>query len=199
MKPLLGGLLALLGLGAAASSSGPSEPGPASPGGSGIAPGDLGALDPLFRRFGDRWGVPWLHLKAFAMTEAWDGNVGRWADSVMRGYRNPADVAGSASGDKKSWGFMQMTIPTAQDYDEHASPELLNRPEYSIDLAAQHVRQLMRIFPIVMEPWIRLEAIAKAYNQGARRTQAELAGGPGYANEYWARFKRNLQRIGGGP
>lgn len=141
--------------------------------------------DPLFRAAGARHGVPWWRLKAICMVESDLGD----APSVARGLTSPKDVEGSKSTDGKSWGLMQVTIPTARDFDVLATPERLNEPTYSIDLAARFLATLQRQFA-------EEEFVVKAYNQGAGNTRKELAGKiSGYANGYWEKYTRRKRII----
>jgi membrane-bound lytic murein transglycosylase MltF len=138
--------------------------------------------DTLFRLYG---GDDWKILKAIAMNES---SLGEYP-SVKRGLQVPQDVEGSKSQDGKSWGLMQITIPTARDFDPDATAVALNNPEYSVRLAARLLRSLKRQFD-------KTEYVVKAYNQGAGNTRAEIAGKHGgYANEYWERFQRNFRII----
>lgn len=138
--------------------------------------------DALFKRYG---GDDWPVLKAICMNESSLGD----APSVAHGLLYPSDIDASKSSDGKSWGLMQMTIPTARDYDKNANPVLLNNPEYSVRLAASFLRSLRRQFD-------ELEFVVKSYNQGAGNSRKELNGDiDGYANEYWARFERNRKII----
>ncbi len=156
-------------------------------------------FDPLFRQYGAAYGVPWLWLKAFAMNESSLGQDSR----VARGLEVPTDVEGSKSRDGKSWGLMQVTLPTAQAFDPAASAELLNDPDYCVDIAAQLVRELADHFPVVMGYPMRLEAIAKAYNEGEGNERTELDGGTpprkADAQAYWERWKRNYAALGADP
>ena len=67
-----------------------------------------------------------MMLKAICKIES---DLGR-AKSVRRGLEVPSDIQGSISFDKKSWGIMQFTIPTAQDFDPSATAEKLNNADY---------------------------------------------------------------------
>lgn len=138
--------------------------------------------DALFKKHG---GTDWQVMKAICLNES---NLGRYP-SVALGLREPSNVEGSKSQDGKSWGLMQMTIPTARDFDATATPTKLNDPEFSIRLAAQFLRTLRRQFD-------QLEFVVKSYNQGAGNSRKEIAGtSPGYAHEYWARFQRNYKLV----
>lgn len=138
--------------------------------------------DALFQQYG---GTDWRILKAIAMNES---SLGTYP-TVALGIREPSNIEGSKSQDGKSWGLMQMTLPTARDYDPYATSAKLNNPDYSIRLAAQFLRALRRQFD-------ELEYVVKAYNQGAGNTRKELSGDiDGYAGEYWARFQRNYQLV----
>ncbi len=181
-----GGLLALavLGMGSEAP---PGSPAPVIP----FAPAWT-RFDDLFSHYGQIFQVPFEWLKAFCMTES---DLGR-DPRVARGLVEPTDVEGSKSTDGKSWGIMQVTLPTAQDYDQDASAEQLNEPGYCVMIAAQHVAHLMQVFPVVMEPAQRLESIVEAYNEGEGNELKELAGtGGGFANTYRERFMRNLEKV----
>lgn len=152
-------------------------------------------FDPLFQKWAKNYGLDWKMLKAICMNESGLGVVASGLEkSVARGLVNPKDVEGSKSSDGKSWGLMQVTIPTAKDYDSKATPEKLNDPEYSIKIAAQYVAWLTLQFP-KSEPRYT-EWIVKSYNQGrgnsAKERRGEIAG---YAEIYWDRYQRNYARL----
>lgn len=149
-------------------------------------------FDKLFKDYGMKESVPWQWLKAIAMNES---SLGRHP-SVARGLVNPKDVEGSKSEDGKSWGLMQVTLTTARSMDFTATPEKLNNPEYSIGLAAKYLGQLSKMFPMIDVRYV--EYVIKSYNQGPGNTRKEIAKqSPGYAQEYWERFQRNLKRVEG--
>lgn len=133
---------------------------------------DFFRFDSLFQKWGAVYSVPWTWLKAIALNES---DLGR----------HPLVKAGLASTDGKSWGIMQVTLTTARDLDANASIDLLNKPEYSIRLAAQYMRQLMKLFKDDQRKAIM------SYNQGPGNTQK----GREYAAEYYERFLRNLKRV----
>ncbi len=157
-----------------------------------LANNDVDRFDATIQKAASTWGVPWKYLKAFAMTETWNG--ARWAPSMLRGIENPRDTEGSASDDRLSWGLMQMRITTAQDYLEDATPEDLNSPSVAADLAAQHIAFLFKLFPLVDPRYV--EWVVKSYNQGQGNTDKERNGARGYADAYWERWQRNFERIG---
>ena len=148
-------------------------------------------FDALFKTYAAREQVDWQDLKAIALNES---DLGR-EKSVARGIASPADVAGSKSSDGKSWGLMQVTLTTARGLDPGASEAKLNSPEYSIMLAAKYIGQLQRQFSMVELRW--KEWVIKSYNQGPGNTAKEKSGliPKGYADEYWNRFQRNLERV----
>lgn len=147
-------------------------------------------FDSLFKKFGQAYGVNPNYLKAICMNESSLGTD----ESVVIGIKTPLDIENSKSSDGKSWGIMQVTVTTGSDYDENCSPELLNNPSYSVDLAAQIFRDNMKRFSS-SEPRY-LELVVKSYNEGAGNAKKELAGtGGGYADEYWNRWQRNYQKI----
>jgi len=147
-------------------------------------------FDSLFSKYGAKYGVDPKILKAISLNES---NLGRHP-SVARGLENPIDVDGSTSSDGKSWGLMQVTVVTARDYDALASPEKLNSPEYSVDLASRLLRDLQKRFETADPRY--LEWVVKSYNQGAGNTNKERRGvSSGFAQEYWERFQRNFERV----
>lgn len=153
------------------------------------------AFDGLFAKYAKQYGLDWKMLKAIAMNEAGLGVVaGGIEKSVAIGLANPGDVEGSKSSDGKSWGLMQMTVPTARDYDPSATPQKLNDPEYSIRLAAQFVAWLTLQFPSSDPRYI--EWVVKSYNQGRGNTAKERRGEiAGYAGVYWERYLRNYAKL----
>lgn len=150
--------------------------------------------DSLFQYSGQKYGVPWTWLKAIALNESSLGS----ARSVAHGLLYPNDIEGSKSSDGKSWGLMQVTLTTARDMDASATPQKLNSPAYSIDLAARYLKSLSGQFPSVDAR--RTEWVIKSYNQGPGNTKKERAGtSSGFAQEYWERFQRNLKRVEENP
>lgn len=146
-------------------------------------------FDSLFRSSAEKYGVPFEWLKAIALNESSLGT----AKSVALGMQNPNDVAGSKSSDGKSWGLMQVTLSTAKGLDKNATEVKLNSPAYSIDLAAKYLKQLSTQFSRLDTRYV--EWTIKSYNQGPGNTKKEQATGIGYADEYWARFQRNLEKV----
>jgi hypothetical protein len=140
-------------------------------------------------------GQNWKWLKAIALNESELGQE----QSVALGIKTPTNVSGSKSSDGKSWGLMQMTLTTAKGLDQAATEVKLNNPQYSIALAAKYLPVIERtLSPLVTRSSPRfLEFLIKSYNQGPGNSRLEFVGSiPGYANEYWARFQRNLQKVG---
>lgn len=145
-------------------------------------------FDTLFKSEAQKYGLNWKMLKAICMNES---SLGQYP-SVKHGLANPSDVEGSKSQDGKSWGIMQVTIPTARDFDPSATAEKLNNPGYSVKLAAQYLAWVVTQFKD--DP--RVELIVKSYNQGVGNTKKERAGlSEGFADEYWARYQRNYETI----
>lgn len=148
-------------------------------------------FDSLFTKYGLLYGVDPNWLKSFALNES---DLGR-EKSVAHGLDQPDDVDGSKSSDGKSWGLMQMTLTTGRDYDPDITPEKLNDPEYSVDIAAHLISDLARAFPPSLHPR-NLEWMVKSYNQGRGNTNKEIAGLiDGYAGAYWTRWQSNYQRV----
>lgn len=136
--------------------------------------------DDLFKKYGSRYGIDWKLLKAIAIIESSLGEH----PTVKRGLADPNDIEGSKSTDGKSWGLMQVTLPTARDYDQSATAVKLNNPDYSVDIAARHVRFLMGLFDKKSPNF--LEYVIKSYNQGQGNTKQ----GKTFADPYWAKYQR---------
>lgn len=139
--------------------------------------------DALIRKYAARYNVPWRWVKAVMLNES-HKNL-KLMDSVARGLASPDDVEGSASDDKKSWGLMQVTLPTANDYRGGTTPQDLNNPEISFDIGTKHLRFLFHLFSGDRR------RVIMSYNQGQGNTLA----GKEYAAEYYARFTRNLELV----
>lgn len=151
-------------------------------------------FDHYFLEYGRAYGVNPRWLKAIALNES---DLGR-AKSVAHGLEYPHDVEGSKSSDGKSWGIMQVTLPTGGDYDKTITPWKLNDPRYSIEIAARFVRDLKKQFDSGDPRY--LEWVIKSYNQGAGNTRKEKSGlTSGYTGEYWPRFQRNIERVNQKP
>ena len=151
-------------------------------------------FDALFKKYGAMYNVPFEWLKAIALNESSLG----LAPSVARGLMSPRDVQASISSDGKSWGLMQVTLTTAKSLDPMATPEKLNNADYSIGLAALYIGT--KILPMFSQNDPRfLEWVIKSYNQGPGNTLKEKSGviKKGYADEYFVRFVRNLNRVMG--
>lgn len=145
-------------------------------------------FDEQFKRYASLFYIDWLVLKAICMNES---SLGAHP-SVAHGLVHPTDIQGSISDDGKSWGLMQFTIPTAQDFDKGATAEKLNNADYSIRLSAQFVAWLYARYPAT-DPR-RTEWVIKSYNQGIGNTNKERSGtGGGFANEYFNRFVKNYK------
>lgn len=115
--------------------------------------------DPLLKKKATVYRVPWRWLKVIIMNESSNGQ----AHSVLVGLSDPSNVAGSASGDGKSWGLMQITLATAKGLTgREVSAEELNEPEFNVALSAQLLRELIDRFGF------DFEAVMRAYNGGPK-------------------------------
>jgi len=130
---------------------------------------DFTKFDALFKTYGSQNGVPWGWLKAICMNESSLGT-------------NSRVKAGDVSTDGKSWGIMQLTLPTANDYHPGVTIDDLNDPRFSVRVAALFLGDLMRQFSGDQRK------VVMSYNQGAGNTRA----GKEYAAGYYDRFVRNL-------
>jgi membrane-bound lytic murein transglycosylase MltF len=141
-------------------------------------------FDELFQKYAIKYNLDWRMLKSIAIIES---SLGR-APSVAHGIKNPTDVENSKSSDGKSWGLMQVTLPTARDYDSNATAERLNSPEYSINLASQYLRTLFSIFKGDVKI---IEKVVKSYNQG----QGNTLKGKTYADGYWIKYQNAYKTL----
>lgn len=153
-------------------------------------------FDSLFKKYQNNCYVRgfenWKVLKAIAMNESSLGT----AKSVAYGMANPNDTENSKSTDGKSWGLMQVTLPTAKQFDMFATPAKLNDPDYSVKIASLLIGWISAQFKPTDPQY--LEWIIKSYNQGVGNTRKEIANtSQGFAGEYWERFKRNYEKIKG--
>ncbi len=145
--------------------------------------------DYYFKLSGEKHGIDWKWLKAIAMNESSLGTN----KSVAIGIANPKNISGSASSDGKSWGLTQMTIKTAKDLDLLVTPTKLNDPIYSIELTAQYLSQLKKMFSTTNLRYV--EWVIRSYNAGPTAIKKQIEKPTGLADEYWRRFKNNLDII----
>lgn len=143
------------------------------------APGDpFTRFDFLFKNYSGQYDVPWRWIKAICMNES---NLGQ-APSVARGLANPSDVDGSKSSDGKSWGIMQTTVPTSDQFFPGTTASDLNDPDTSVKCAAAYLHWVMDNY------FDDVEDVVRAYN-----------GGPGFkkasTDTYWARFQANMAQV----
>lgn len=132
--------------------------------------------DALFKKYGTQYNIPWQWLKAIAINES---DLGQ----------DPRVRLGAVSRDGKSWGIMQLTLPTAQDlFGPALTAEDLNFPYISIQLAAKYLAQLSRLFKG------DLQDIVMSYNQGPGNTLKGYES-PGVI-QYWEEFQKYLSMIG---
>lgn len=139
--------------------------------------------DDLIRKYSKQFDVPFRYIKAIMLNES---NLGR-APSVVRGLENPEDIEASKSSDGKSWGLMQLTLPTARMFESAIMPAGLNDPEVSVRIGTKYLAW------IIARKGLDEEKVSRSYNggtgylttvQGKRDTPA-----------YYERFKRNLALV----
>lgn len=146
--------------------------------------------DGLFKKYGEKYKIPWQWLKAFALVES---DLGRYP-SVAHGIKFPKDVEKSTSQDGLSWGLMQVVVSTAKDFDKSANAEKLNDPEYSVNIACQYINFTKKYFTESDPRYV--EWIVKSYNQGAGNTLKELSGKTkGYTGDYFQKWTKQLARV----
>lgn len=147
-----------------------------------VNPDTFTRWDPLFKKYGALYRIPWRWLKAICMTES---NLGE-ARSVKHGLANPTDVEASKSSDGLSWGLMQTTLTRARELEGmQIQVPYLNDPENSIRLGAKHVKRAIEIFGLSDR-----ESVIRSYNggYGFKRT----AGGQTLTPIYYVKFLGNL-------
>jgi soluble lytic murein transglycosylase-like protein len=107
------------------------------------------------------------------------------AKSVAQGLLNPDNKSASVSSDGKSWGLMQVTVPTANDFEDNITFKELNDPDTAVRIAAKFVASLMKTFAKNKGDSDYLKKIIMSYNQGAGNTLK----GKTYAAPYWDKFQ----------
>lgn len=138
--------------------------------------------DDLMKRKATQFRVPWRWLKVIILNESSNGQ----AKSVQRGLADPSDVEGSKSSDGKSWGLFQVTHATAKGLTgREVSAVELNNPEFSAELAARLVRELVDTFGY------DFEKVMRAYNGGpkAAKTSSVLT------TPYYVKSLANLKLV----
>jgi len=141
--------------------------------------------DKLIRKNSAIYGIPWRWMKAIMIIES---DLGR-APSVARGLMYPTDIQGSKSSDGKSWGLMQLTLPTARQFEPSVTEESLNDPNVSVRIAGKYMAWVRdRYWPLSNR-----EAFIRSYN-----------GGPGFNKTvsgqrdtpaYYAKFLKALSTV----
>jgi len=154
--------------------------------GKGSVDSDWTKYDPLFVRYGAAYSVPWQWLKAIAIVES---NLGK-APSVARGLEKPSDVAGSTSSDGKSWGLMQLTLPTARQFESATTEIGLNNPDTSVRLAAKYLHWVMQNY------FTDQENVIRSYNGGPGWNNS--SGGRNLTAVYYQRFLKALDQVNQG-
>lgn len=152
--------------------------------------------DNEFKRVAALYSLDWRLIKTISYNESTIGKNSR----VARGIASPSDIAGSTSSDGKSWGLMQMTIPTARQFDPGATEIKLNNPEYSINLGAKFLKYLKGKFPNDRDTVMAYnhgegnqKRFMELVSQGKLKKTEFLAG-----QEYWAKYQKNFKTLFGG-
>ena len=118
---------------------------------------DFTKWDSLLKKYSKIYGVPWRWMKVIILNESSNGTNKK----VLAGLANPSDVEGSKSSDGKSWGLMQITLPTAKGLTGRVvSAEELNNADFNVQLSAQLLKQLIARFGYSFHD------VMRAYNGG---------------------------------
>ena len=144
---------------------------------------EFNAWDSLIQKYSSRSGVPWKWVKAIMIIES---DLGR-APSVKRGLLSPDDVNGSKSSDGKSWGLMQVTLPTARQFESSVTEAGLNDPEISVRIGCKYIAYLYKLKNKDRE------AVVRSYNGGPGylKTARGISDTPGY----YVKFLRALAQV----
>ena len=140
---------------------------------------DFEKWDYLLKKHARSYGVSWRYLKYIILNESSNGN----AKSVLRGLAVPSDVEGSKSSDGKSWGLMQITLPTAKALaGRSVSAVELNNPDFNVALSAKLMKELVLRYGVNNR-----EKIFRDYNGGPKMGPMTLA--------YWAKTLANREIV----
>jgi len=98
--------------------------------------------DSLIKAKSKKYNLPWKWIKAVALNESRLGT----ASSVAWGLVHPSDIEKSKSSDGKSWGLMQLTLPTAREMvGAPITASYLNNAENSLELGARYLSQMYNL------------------------------------------------------
>ncbi len=142
-------------------------------------------FDPLYQKYGAKYGIDWKLLKAIALNESLNGTY----PSVALGLREPTNPD-SVSDDGLSYGLMQVTLTTAQDFRKGTTMADLNNPEIAVELAAKFFQWAYKQFPNDTGEAQR-KKVVMSYNQGVAGTQK----GRTAAFPYYERFLVNYKKV----
>lgn len=140
--------------------------------------------DSLIRKYSAQFGVPWRWVKAVMIIES---DLGR-APSVARGLERPFDIEQSKSSDGKSWGLMQLTLPTANDLQPGITAVGLNDAETSVRLGTQYLGRMIKRWGINER-----EKVIRSYNGGPGFMNSNI--GRTWTEAYYKKFLTALDRV----
>lgn len=132
--------------------------------------------DSLIQKYANLYNVPFDWMKAIMIVES---DLGR-AKSVKIGLEKPDDIINSVSFDGKSWGLMQLTLPTTRMFEPLVTERGLNDPEISVRLAAKYLQWL------ISKKGRDEENVIRSYNGGAGWKGTVL--GPSMTLQYWNKY-----------
>lgn len=141
------------------------------------------AYDSLFIKYGNLYAINPYILKAIAANESTVGKNSR----VAYGIAHPNEIYSSVSTDGKSWGLMQVTLPTARQFEPNLKESDLNNPEISVRVAAKYIQWVKKNYSADLEFYIR------AYNGGAGWKKTNI--GPTATLAYWNKFLKNYDLV----
>lgn len=144
--------------------------------------------DPLYKKYGTLYNVPWQWLKAISIVESNQGQ----AKSVARGLSYPSDVAGSVSSDGLSWGLMQTTVATARQFESVVTQVGLNDPETSVRIAAKYLQWVMKNY------FKDQESVFRAYNGGPGWKKGSIKS-LAMTQDYYSKILKALAKVTANP
>lgn len=141
------------------------------------------AYDNLFTLYGNAYGIDPYILKAIAANESTVGKNSR----VAYGIAHPNEIYSSVSTDGKSWGLMQVTLPTARQFEPSLTEADLNNPDTSVRIAAKYLQWVKKNYNSDLEFYVR------AYNGGAGWQKTKI--GPNATAAYYSKFQKNYNLV----
>lgn len=140
------------------------------------------SFDDIYKKYAAIYGLDWKNIKATAIIESNEGKH----PSVSLGLQDP-DNESSVSEDGLSYGIMQVTISTANDFFPGTTFSDLNNPDRCVKIAAAIMNRNAQTFPGNLEYQVR------AYNGGTGFLRTKR--GQNDTPIYWQKFQRARAKL----